>query len=205
MKRVLTILIAVTLLLGTTACSATQSGTANSQSSNTATTEQKTGTIAQETDKETEEATTKTVEVDPVGPGNYIEDEGLKISFLTATQYSKISSGERYGYEDKPDKGKVFLVFTFEFENKGSEKINVSSMYFSAYCDDYDVDDTYISNAPNELERLSGDIGKGKKVKGYVAYQVDKDWKNFEMTYDDGLSDDSQLKFIVTPDTITKK
>ncbi len=55
------------------------------------------------------------------------------------------------------------------------------------------------------LHLLSGDgRAAGKKLQGYMAWKVDPEWKELEVSYKDDLWTDSKpTTFVVTPDELT--
>lgn len=193
-KKIIIALLATVMAISVTACST--SGSSSSQSS------QKTGAI-ETTVKAEEETTQKPTEPESsaIKPGNYVEHDNLKFSFESAKTYDEIKQSDYYS--DKADDGKEYLVLFFEVQNISDEEQNLNMFYYKAYVDDYDVDMKTLLAEPEGYSLLSGDIAKGKKMKGYVAYEVDKGWKNFELTYTDGLSSNSPTyEFFVTPNDI---
>ena len=66
------------------------------------------------------------------------------------------------------------------------------------------IDETYIFSDVEGYEDLSGDLAPGKKLKGYVCYEVNPDWQKFEFSYTDGIvSSDPTYEFVVTPDDLS--
>ena len=197
MKKVILITIVTAMLLTTTAC-----GTMRRRLKEE--TSQKTGTIEVTTEAPTEEITTEEptqAEVKAIKPGNYVEIDNLKFSFEKASQYDEI--GEGY-FVDKPEDGKKYLVLFFEVENISNEEQHVNMFYYDAYVDDYTIDETYIFSDVEGYEDLSGDLAPGKKLKGYVCYEVNPDWQKFEFSYTDGIvSSDPTYEFVVTPDDLS--
>lgn len=194
-KKVIIGLLAAIMAVSATACST--SGSSSSQSS------QKTGTV-EATVKATEEETTEEPtgsESSAIKPGNYVEHDNLKFSFQYAKTYDEIKQSDYYS--DKAGDGKEFLVLFFEVQNVSEEDEYLNMFYFEAYVDDYDVDMKTLLADPDGYSLLSGDIAKGKKMKGCVAYEVDKGWKKFELTYTDGILNNSpSYDFVVTPDDL---
>ena len=197
MKRIILITLAATILLTTTACG-TMRRRIKEESS------QKTGTIEVTTEVPTEEITTEEptqAEVKAIKPGNYVEIDNLKFSFEKASQYDEI--GEEY-FVNKPEDGKKYLVLFFEVENISNEDQHVNMFYYDAYVDDYTIDETYIFSDVEGYEDLGGDLAPGKKLKGYVCYEVNPDWQKFEFSYTDGIvSSDPTYEFVVTPDDLS--
>lgn len=147
-----------------------------------------------------------TAEPEKYGPGYKIEGKGWNITLLEAKQYDVLQddSGNQF-MKDEPAEGKVFLALFFEAENTSGEDDYFNHLYFKAYADDYSVDLSipFISSL-NGYSSISADVGAGKKVKGYVTYEVSKDWKEFEITYDDGVWVSNKVAtFVVTPSDLS--
>lgn len=82
--------------------------------------------------------------------------------------------------------GKVFLVFEWEIENHSGQEIYISPSDFTGYFDDYMVDDSLASVKYSEL--LMGRLANGKKMHGFIGYEVPKDWQKYEIGIDlDGM------------------
>ena len=95
---------------------------------------------------------------------------------------------------------KKYLVLFFDVENVSDEDQYVNMFYWDAYADDYEIDQETLIVKPDDYDMLSGDLAVGKKMKGYICYQVDKDWEKLEATYTDGILDSNdKYEFIVTP------
>lgn len=187
-------MLAIFMIFSITACDA---GTGSSE------TPQNTGKIETTVQQTTEPTTEITTEPNAVVPGNYVEHDNLKFSFESAKQYDEIKGDNEY-ISSKPADGKKYLVLFFEVENISNEEQNVNLFYSKAYVDDYDIDQAMLLAEPDGYSALSGDLKPGKKLKGYLAYEVDPDWKKLEVTYTDGIfSDGPEYNFEVTPDKLS--
>lgn len=165
---------------------------------------QKVGAI--ETTVEVTEATTETPTTADrvVGPGNYIEKGNLKISLEFAKQYDEIKNGDDDLFAVEPEDGKTFLVLFLEAENISSEDQYINIFYNDAYLDDYSIEPKTLLAEPEGYSMFAGDLAVGKKLKGYVAYEVKLDWQKLEFTYTDGISSsDDTYEFVVTPDDLS--
>ncbi len=93
-----------------------------------------------------------------------------------------------YGFKEskgssfsKPEKGNTFILIDIEIVNKSSEELNISSlMSFNAYCDGYSCEFSF-SALLNASRQMDGAISPGKKMKGQIAYEVPKTWKEIEI------------------------
>lgn len=196
MKKLIIIAMIAVMAFSVTACGS-KNTTPESSSS------QKTDAIETTAEVTTEVVTEpQTTVASAVGPGNYIEGGNLKISFEMAKQYDEIQQSEYLAA--KPAEGKKYLVLFFEIENISSEEQNINMFYHKAYLDDYEIDQKALLVNPEGYDMLSGNLAAGKKLKGYVCYEVDPDWQKLEFTYTDGISSDSEkYDFVVTPDELS--
>lgn len=119
-----------------------------------------------------------------------------KITYLNYKSLSEIN-----GYA-KPSDGKEFLVVFFEVENISSETQNFSLFNLDYYVDDFKTPQTIIgSQIDNAMQLGATQVEAGKKVKGYLAFEVSPDWKNLNITYnEDLLKEDNEniIKFSLT-------
>lgn len=119
------------------------------------------------------------------GLGQFVEGKDWKFSLLNAETYTAISDSSGF-YTEEPDSGKVYLVMFLEAENVSDKDNYFNPLYVEAYADGYSVSTELLINKPDNAEAIAGDVAAGKKIKGYIAWQVDKDWSEFEMTYNSG-------------------
>jgi hypothetical protein len=110
------------------------------------------------------------------GVNQPVTQNGITMTLLS----TKESKGSEY---NKPADGKVFLLCEFKIENNSSKDLAISS----ALCFDAYVDDTATSQSISGLmeesdkEQLDGTVAAGKKMDGVIAYEIPKNWKNFEI------------------------
>ena len=162
-----------------------------------------------QTSKEANEEETKDkvieneVKVVPAKVGEYVEGDVWKISLLKAKEYNSID--DKF-YSDKPEvDGNKFIVLFFDVENISSSDEHFNTLYFESYIDDYSVDETFFINKPDNYSYLSGDVASGKKLKGYIAYEVEPNWKEIEFSYKNWVGTSGKIAtFLVTPDMITE-
>lgn len=111
---------------------------------------------------------------------------------VTLLNYSE-SKGSEY---NKPSDGNVFLMAEFEIVNNSDSEMNVSSMLsFEAYADDYALNYSLGAITENNDTQLDGTIAAGKKMKGYIGYEVPKDWSTVEIHFTDDVWSDNKFKF----------
>ena len=113
---------------------------------------------------------------------------------VTLTNYQE-SNGSEW---NKPADGKVFMLVEFEIENNSDEEVAVSSMLsFEAYVDDYAASLSLGALVENDETQLDGTVAPGKKMKGWIGYEVPTDWKKFEVQFIDSIWSDTPFKFVV--------
>lgn len=126
--------------------------------------------------------------------GEVAEYDGVQVSVLSYEE----SAGNDWG---APAEGKIFVFANMEITNNTDKEISVSSMAsFDAYCDDYKLD--YSSSAlmaasVDDRQQLDGSIAPGKKLNGWLGFEVPTEWKTIEINYKDNIWSDSNFKFIV--------
>lgn len=126
--------------------------------------------------------------------GDTLENYEYKITLTDSLIYSYIGIEE--GYIDVPEEGKEYLVFFFNVENKSNESLYISSYDFDGYVDSYAIPTADIYNNIEGYEELSAELAPGKKAKGFVIYEVEENWQEFDIYIDD-LFEESTLVFSV--------
>lgn len=110
------------------------------------------------------------------GIGDTVEvDDGIEMTILSAGVYE--SDNMFLG----PSDGKLFYKVDIEISNNSSKDTTISSMLsFEAYEDEYSIDETFTSGIE---DMLSGGVAAGKKIKGSLCYELNKNWKTLEIQY----------------------
>ena len=116
---------------------------------------------------------------------------------LNDVQVTLLSYKESKGSEyNKPSDGNVFLMAEFEIVNNSDSEMNVSSvMSFEAYADDYSLNYSFGALMDNEDRQMDGTIAAGKKMKGYIGYEVPKDWSTVEIHFTDEVWSNNKFRF----------
>lgn len=120
--------------------------------------------------------------------GDTLSDSEMKLTLTGAYMYDRI--GEGY-LVNTPKDGKEYLLFFFDVENISSEEQFISYFDFDGYVDDVSINTTTIFGSVDDKETLSATIATGKKASGFVAFEVDKTWEEFELHYDNNAWDNS--------------
>lgn len=132
------------------------------------------------------------------------EEKEVKTSFLlgetaelnnvqvTMTNFEE-SIGEDFVL---PADGNVFVLAEFEISNNTEREIAVSSMMsFEAYADDYALN--YSASAIMLKDtQLDGAVAPGKKMKGWIGWEVPQDYKNIEIRFTDNVWNNGKFVFL---------
>lgn len=134
--------------------------------------------------------------------GQSVEGPDWKISLTSAKTFE--SFGDEY-FTEKPEDGKVYLTCFFEVENVSDEDNYFNYFYIESYVDGYNQQFATTMSDVDGMKLLTGDVAAGKKLKGYLAWEVPSDWKELEISYKDDLwTGDKAATFVVTPDQLSE-
>ncbi len=123
--------------------------------------------------------------------GEIAELNGVQV---TLTDY-KESTGSDF---NKPTDGNVFLMAEFEIANNTDEELTISSvMSFDAYADDYALNFSLSALIEKEGNQLDGTIAAGKKLKGWIGWEVPQDYQNVEIHFTDNVWSNDKFVFII--------
>ena len=126
--------------------------------------------------------------------GDTLENDDMRITLTDALIYSEINGEE---FIDKPGYEKEYLIFFFNVENIDDESKYISTYNFSGYVDDEAVQTKKLFNDVDNTSALNVDLASGKKARGYVAFEINKDWKKFEIHYKENSFDEDSIIFTV--------
>ena len=118
--------------------------------------------------------------------GEVLETSNLKISYLSAEQYS---FDNEY---IQPQSGNVFYRMEFEFENTGDSDQLVSSLDFECYADGYSMEECYYGD-----DTLQATLSAGKKAKGAVYFEVPADATEITLEYELNYWTEDKVIFVV--------
>ena len=103
---------------------------------------------------------------------------------------------------NQPAEGKEFVELILVIENVSDEEYTVSSMLmFDAYEDGYAISESLSAQIASDVPTLDGTLAAGKKIRGKLAYELSKDWKELEVDVDLtelSFSDDGKIKIKIT-------
>lgn len=120
-----------------------------------------------------------------VAENDVATNDKWKMTFLGCKTYKQIDD-----YTKAAD-GKEFVVATFELENISTEKQTFSFLNLNSYFDDYKTPLNVLMGQQIDGATLmaSAELEAGKKIKGYLAYEVSLNWSEFEIVYNDDILD----------------
>lgn len=200
MKKILAFLMAAAIAVSVVGCTIEDESSKVITDIQSSTTEDnKEQEQKEESSKEPEESKE---EVTAAKVGQSVEGPNWKISLTGAKTYEQL--GSEYMTEE-PEEGKVYLACFFEVENVSDEDDYFNYFFIESYVDGYNQDIAITMSDIEGMSVLSGDVAAGKKLKGYLVWEVSPDWKELEISYKDDLwSGDKVATFVVTPDQLTK-
>ena len=114
---------------------------------------------------------------------------------VTMTDYSENNGSEW----NKPTDGKVYVLVEFEIQNNSDSELAISSaLSFEAYVDDYSANLSLGALIENGQTQLDGSIASGKKMRGWIGYEVPDNWKKLEVHFTDNVWSSNKFKFEIT-------
>lgn len=126
--------------------------------------------------------------------GDVLTTDEFNITLHDALIYSSIGTDENR--LDIPEEGKEYLVFFFEVKNISDDNEYISAFDFTGYVNGIEVEKTYLYNDIDGIEELTANLPPNKKTKGFVAFEVDTIWQEFEIHYEDWFGS-NELVFAV--------
>lgn len=123
--------------------------------------------------------------------GETAELNGVQV---TLSDY-KENTGSDY---NKPTDGNIFILAEFEISNNTEKELAISSMLsFNAYADDYVLNYSLGAMMENDGTQLDGTIAAGKKLKGWIGWEVPKDYQNIEIHFTDNVWSNNKFLFLI--------
>lgn len=125
--------------------------------------------------------------------GDTAEMNDVQVAFVNYEE----SSGSEY---NTPTDGNVFVLANFEITNNSDSELTISSlMSFEAYADDYALN--YSLGAlmeKGDSTQLDGTIAPGKKLNGWIGYEVPADWSKVEIHFTDNVWSNNKFVFEIS-------
>ena len=126
--------------------------------------------------------------------GDTLRTDNFRIILTDTLMYSSIEAEE---YTDMPSDGKEYLVFYFNIENISDDKEYISIHNFNGVVDGKSINPLKLVNSIDGVTNLDKDLYSGEKVRGFVAFEVDTNWKNFEIHFNENSWDEDDIVFEV--------
>ena len=113
---------------------------------------------------------------------------------VTLTDYFE-SAGSEW---NTPTEGNVFVLAEFEIANNTNGELAISSiMSFEAYADDYSLNYSLSALLEKDGNQLDGTIAAGKKMKGWIGWEVPADYQNVEIHFTDNVWSSNKFVFLI--------
>ena len=125
-----------------------------------------------------------TPEPSPKGIGQGWSSEIWQINLAEVMTFDSVGIEP---YDEKAAEGKKLLVLFFDISNLSESSAYFSNIYFRAYADGNEVVQKIVAAKTIEGRELAiGSIQPHKMKHYYIVYEVDANWKSFEIFYDVG-------------------
>ncbi len=124
----------------------------------------------------------------------------METAEMNNVQVTMTNYRESYGSDwFSPDAGNVFVFTEFEIVNNSGSEVAVSSIAsFDAYADGYLANYSFEALAENDQGQLDGSISPGKKMRGWIGYEVPSGWSNLEIHFKHNIWSNNKFKFEIT-------
>lgn len=113
---------------------------------------------------------------------------------VTMTNYK-----ESYGSDwNSPEDGNVFVLVEFDIVNNSNSDLAVSSvMSFDAYADGYSTSLSLGALVENNDSQLDGTIAGGKRMRGWIGYEVPTNWNSLEIHFTVDVWSSNKFEFVL--------
>lgn len=153
------------------------------------------------TDTQTEEPSTE-IEAEPEEDSEEqtVFKQG-EVAEMNDVQVTLMGYEESTGSEfNTPAEGNVFVLANFEIANNSDSELTVSSaLSFEAYADDYTLNYSFGAlMEKTDSTQLDGTIAPGKKMNGWIGYEVPADWSTIEIHFTDNVWSSNKFVFEIT-------
>lgn len=113
----------------------------------------------------------------------------------------KFSKGEvwnGYDYFSAPDDGNIVIRVYFIITNLGSSDLGIGSWDFTCYADGSSASGYYYGT--DKTMPFYENISSGRKLEGWIYYEVPNDTKEVEIEYERSFSNDKKVIFVIDLD-----
>ena len=137
------------------------------------------------------DATTEETKKDTFTVGETAQMQDIQV---TLSNYEESEGSNFY----KPSEGKVFVLAEFEIANNSDKDLAISSLLsFKAYADDYSLNYSVAAMIDKSDSTLDGSVAAGKKMKGWIGYEVNADWEKVEIEFSPEVWKSKKFKFLI--------
>ncbi len=137
------------------------------------------------------DATTEETKKDTFTVGETAQMQDIQV---TLSNYEESEGSNFY----KPSEGKVFVLAEFEIANNSDKDLAISSLLsFKAYADDYSLNYSVAAMIDKSDSTLDGSVAAGKKMKGWIGYEVNADWGKVEIEFSPEVWKSKKFKFLI--------
>ena len=112
--------------------------------------------------------------------GDTLEIDDMEFTLTKTEMYSSIGD-DTHG--NIPDLGNKYLILFFDVKNNSDSEKLVTYLNFSGIVDDDNIMSSFLLEKIDGLNGLNRNVKPGEKISGYVAFEVDEDYQNFEVHY----------------------
>lgn len=174
MKKILCLLLCLCMLCGLTACTVEDPPT-------------KEPSQAQDTPTQAPEKKDETFKLNETATFSDLK--------ITASELKESAGADFF----TPESGNIFVGVKFTIENISNETQNISSLLsFTAYVNDVKCDYSFSAACAFDDGTLDGEIAAGKKMVGWYAVEVSKDWETLEVDFLPSILSNSPAQFVFT-------
>lgn len=139
-------------------------------------------------------------EVNVVGEGTIddtLEIDGMKFTLNSVVKYSEISNDY---FNNIPDDGNEYLVFFMNVENTSDENKTITYLNFTGIVDDEDIISEFIFDKIDGKSNLNTTLKPLESTTGYVIFEVNKEWNNFDLHYKEIAGNDEIIFYVTNED-----
>ena len=108
--------------------------------------------------------------------GDTLEVDGIRITLNNVHKYDVID-------DNIPEDGSEYLVFFLNAENITSEEKLITYLNFNGLVDDDTCLPKLLFNEIEGTSNLNKELEAGDNIDGYVVFEVEKGWENFDLNY----------------------
>ena len=105
---------------------------------------------------------------------------GISVEILGLETYASLETDR---YIDNAIEGQEYVVVYLKINNMSTQDEYFNYNDLQSYFDGEAVDTTYLINNPKDYQSIFNVLPANSETKGYLVYQVPKDWKELKIEY----------------------